>query len=86
MGEEVEEPLNSSNLINRLELFEEKLVLQPPLHKMLAESVLGLLSSCHTFILNKRIFFLIYFFNAPLRLPTGEKSLKTHSDCQSVVK
>lgn len=57
MGEEVEEPLNSSNLINRLELFEEKLVLQPPLHKMLAESVLGLLSSCHTFILNKRIFF-----------------------------
>lgn len=41
MGEEVEEPLNSSNLINRLQLFKEKLVLQPPLLKMLAETVLG---------------------------------------------
>lgn len=54
MGGEVEEPVNSSNLINQLQLFfKEKLVLQPPFHEVLTESFLGSLASCHTFILDK---------------------------------
>lgn len=58
MGGEVEEPVNSSNLINQLQLFFffEKLVLQPPFHKVLTESFLGSLASCHTFILDKLFF------------------------------
>lgn len=84
MGEEVEEPLNSSNLINRLQLFKEKLVLQPPLLKMLAETVLGSFFPAVTLSLWINDFFKnIYFFNAPLRLQTGEGSLKMCADCQS---
>lgn len=65
MGGEAEEPVNSSNLINRLQLFfKEKLVLQPLLHKVLAASFLGSLASCHTFILDKRFF--EYFFKIHL--------------------
>lgn len=77
MGGEVEEPVNSSNLINRLQplfFFLRELVLQPRLHKVLAESFLGLLASCHTFILDK--WFFEYFFNAPLNHQSAGKSLK----------